>query len=680
MLAAKGQCSICGASISNDSPVGLCGPCALHQAFNANPAKDGSVQPGVTLLLTDTGEVSSQIGRYKIIRPIGEGGCGIVYFAVQEEPMQRHVALKIIKPGMDSQQVLARFEAERQALAMMDHPNIAKVLDAGATPSGRPYFVMELVKGISITEYCDQAKLTTNDRLELFLPVCHAIQHAHQKGIIHRDIKPSNMLVTLQDGVAVPKVIDFGIAKATTGQPLTDKTIFTAFEQFIGTPAYMSPEQAELSGLDIDTRSDIYSLGVLLYELLTGKTPFDGKQLLSAGLDRMRRIIRDEEPLRPSTRVRSLEIEEQTAIAQRRQCDPPRLTAVIGGDLDWIVMKCLEKERSRRYATANGLAAEIQRYLKDEPVSARPPSRSYRLQKLIRRNRLSIATLGIFVAALMLCVVFSTWQAVRARNSERLQSKLREEAVAARHQEAVSRQQAEQAARQANELLNQFAALLEEDRSPRSRASILARFGRTHAAIAEFRTAIDMSPDDHWLWFQMSPLVAEVEGPEGYRKHVSMMLARFGQTADPYVADRIAKSSLLIPGACDDFESTAKLVDKAIALGEDHIWAPYFQFTKSLSEYRQGRFAGAVDWAAKALGQLGRIRERDVQAYMVRAMALHQLGRSAESRAAYGKGELIAREHMQMLVGGPNWHDVMLAELLMREAKGLIKDSELHKE
>ncbi len=336
---------------------------------------------GTGLMSAATEKPGDRIGRYKLLQKIGEGGAGVVYMAEQEEPVRRRVALKVIKLGMDTKTVIARFEAERQALAMMDHPNIAKVLDAGATEAGRPFFVMELVRGIKITQYCDENKLSTNARLSLFTQVCQAIQHAHQKGVIHRDVKPSNILVTLHDGRPVPKVIDFGIVKATEHR-LTEKTLFTEFTTFIGTPAYMSPEQAEMSGLDIDTRSDIYSLGVLLYELLTGKTPFDPEKLLKAGLDECRRTIREQEPPRPSTRLSGLIGMELTTTAQQRHTEPPRLIHQLSGDLDWIVMKCLEKDRTRRYATANALAEEIQRYL-GRRTSHRPAAeRGLSVQKI----------------------------------------------------------------------------------------------------------------------------------------------------------------------------------------------------------------------------------------------------------------------------------------------------------
>src|SRR5882724_4329858 len=342
-----------------------------------------------------------RIGRYQLLKQIGEGGWGVVFLAEQKEPVRRQVALKVIKPGMDTKSVIARFEAERQALALMDHPHIAHVLDAGATDSGRPYFVMELVRGIKITDYCDQKSLTTLARLDLFIQVCDAIQHAHQKGIIHRDIKPSNILVTTSnEGKALPKVIDFGIAKATTGQRLTDKTLFTAFEMLIGTPAYMRPEQAELTSMDVDTRSDICSLGVLLYELLPSTTPFDARELLKAGLDEVRRVIRSEEPVRPSTRLSTMMAADLTSVSEHRRSQPPRLIREVRGDLDWIVIKAMEKDRSRRYQTANGLAEDVRRFLKNEVISARAPGTWYRFGKLVGRNRLwfgALATIGMIL-------------------------------------------------------------------------------------------------------------------------------------------------------------------------------------------------------------------------------------------------------------------------------------------
>jgi len=389
-----------------------------------------AIDPNVTLdesPLTEGPE--TVIGRYKLLEKIGEGGMASVYMAEQKRPIRRRVALKIIKLGMDTKQVIARFEAERQALAMMDHPNIARVLDAGTTETGRPYFVMELVRGVAITEFCDKNNLSTRERLELFVSVCQSVQHAHQKGIIHRDIKPSNVMVTLHDGQPVVKVIDFGIAKAVN-QQLTEKTVFTRYSQMIGTPEYMSPEQAEMSGLDIDTRTDVFSLGVLLYELLTGTTPFDSEYLLSKGYGEMQRIIREEEPIRPSTRISTLG-ETLTDIAKHRRTSPELLCKLVRSDLDWIVMKTLEKDRSRRYESVSEFAADIKRHLNNEPVLAGRPSALYRIQKFVKRNKLLVLSVAAIVAVVIIATIVSIalafkatkarGEAEQARNAEREQ-------------------------------------------------------------------------------------------------------------------------------------------------------------------------------------------------------------------------------------------------------------------
>jgi serine/threonine protein kinase/tetratricopeptide (TPR) repeat protein len=406
----------------------------------------------------------TQIGPYKLLQQIGEGGFGIVFMAEQTEPVRRRVAIKVIKPGMDTRQVIARFEAERQALAVMDHPNIARVLDAGATETGRPYFVMELVRGTPITQYCDENSLSIRDRLTLFASVCQAIQHAHTKGIIHRDIKPTNVLVTRQDGQAVVKVIDFGIAKAM-GQQLTEKTLFTNFAQMIGTPLYMSPEQAELSGTDIDTRSDIYSLGVLLYELLTGSTPVSKQQLKRAAFDEIRRIIREDEAQRPSNRISTSEA--APSIAAQRHTEPAKLTKLVRGELDWIVMKAIEKDRNRRYETANGFAADLQRYLADEPVQACPPSAVYRFRKFARRNRGRLAAAAILAAALLVAFSGIGW-ALRDRQAREAE---------------IARQQSERQLRltaQVNKNLAEADRLMSEQKWPEA----LAATRRAEAAVA----------------------------------------------------------------------------------------------------------------------------------------------------------------------------------------------------
>jgi serine/threonine protein kinase len=379
------------------------------------------------------------VGPYKLLQPIGEGGMGVVYMAEQTEPVRRRVALKIIKPGMDSRQVIARFEAERQALALMDHQNIARVLGAGTTESGRPYFVMELVHGVPITQFCDDKHLTPHERLALFVPVCRAIQHAHQKGIIHRDIKPSNVLVTMYDDKPVPKVIDFGVAKAIEHR-LTERTMFTQFGALVGTFEYMSPEQAEMNAFGVDTRSDVYSLGVLLYELLTGTTPLERPRLRSAALHELVRLIKEEEAPRPSARLSSLD--RLPSVAAARRTEPGRLPKLVRGELDWIVMRCLEKDRARRYETASGLARDVERYLADEPVEAGPPGPRYRLGKFARKHRTALVTAAAFATLLVAGVVVSTWQAVRATSAERAAKHSELEAKDERLAALVAKQQA----------------------------------------------------------------------------------------------------------------------------------------------------------------------------------------------------------------------------------------------
>jgi serine/threonine protein kinase/tetratricopeptide (TPR) repeat protein len=441
----------------------------------------------------------TRVGPYKLLQQIGEGGMGVVYMAEQEQPVRRKVALKIIKPGMDSKQVVARFEAERQALAMMDHTNIARVFDAGTTESGRPYFVMELVHGVPITEYCDANQLTPRERLELFVPVCHAIQHAHQKGIIHRDIKPSNVLVTMYDDKPVPKVIDFGVVKAVE-QRLTEKTLFTQYGALVGTFEYMSPEQAEMNAFGVDTRSDIYALGVLLYELLTGSTPLERKRLREAAFDEIRRIIKEEEPERPSMRLSTSG--QLAKVAAARKTDPAKLSRLMRGELDWVVMRCLEKDRSRRYDTASGLAKDVERFLKDEPVEARPPSIGYRFRKLARRNKTALISAALVVVALLLGTAVSLWQAVRA-------SAERDRALAAEKQAVAEKATAQATLRflladvleqagpereenrnlKVRELLDRTAKRLEEntDLPPLTEAAIRQTVGRIYWSLGEYK-------------------------------------------------------------------------------------------------------------------------------------------------------------------------------------------------
>ena len=451
-----------------------------------------------TLSVEATEHLGMTIGPYRLMEQIGEGGFGLVFVAQQEQPVKRRVALKIIKPGTGSKEVIARFEAEQQAVAIMDHPNIAQVFDAGVTEDGRPYFVMELVRGVPITQFCDGHQFSIAQRLELFSDVCSAVQHAHQKGVIHRDLKPSNVLVTKHDDRPVVKVIDFGVAKAI-GQTLTDKTIYTRFFSMIGTPLYMSPEQAEMSGLDIDTRSDIYSLGVMLYELMTGTTPFKRERLDSVGYDEMRRIIREEEPPRPSMRVTTLG-ERLSTISATRKSDPGRLTSTLRGDLDWIVMKSLEKDRTRRYESAAALASDVRRYLNEDVVEARPPSRVYLVRKFARRNRGALIAGSLIVAALLAGTAASLWQASNAIAERNAKDEALREAIAAKSEADEAKRQVEQFAERltaANLLISGAQAHLDA--------------GRWQAANDNFTDAVQIQPGYYLPYVQRAQMYVRLK-------------------------------------------------------------------------------------------------------------------------------------------------------------------------
>jgi eukaryotic-like serine/threonine-protein kinase len=645
--------------------------------------------------------VGTQIGPYKLLEQIGEGGFGIVFMAEQQQPVRRRVALKVIKPGMDTRQVIARFEAERQALAMMDHPNIAKVLDAGATENGRPYFVMELVHGVPITEYCNQCSLGTHERLKLFITICQALQHAHQKGVIHRDIKPTNVLVSIQDGRAAPKIIDFGVAKAIN-QRLTEHTLATGFVQMLGTPLYMSPEQAELSALGVDTRSDIYSLGVLLYELLTGTTPFDKNRLQNAPYDELRRILREEEPPRPSARISTLAADVATTVSEGRKIETRKLSQSLRGDLDWIVMKCLEKDRGRRYETVNALAGDVQRYLSNEPVDARPPTNFYRFQKLVRRQKVVVAASGAVLAALVLGLGASTWMFFKERAAreravaaELEQSRLREQAQVneekAKTEAAKSQQMAAYMANLAQALargeLSEVEPIVSQMLTPhlengsssadwlRFRGELWSRIGRWKEAAADFSRLVELEPANHEHYHFLAPLLVQSGDVDAYRRHCARVVERFGKTDDPVVAERMAKDCLILPSSGADLDAVASMIDSALVANPDHWATGFFHFAKGLSEYRQGNFASAVQWMQKALENPKEFHFRDAQAYLVLAMAHHQLNQFDEARASFAQGMAVIETRPKPGSGGlgVDWNDWIVVHVLQREAAALIE-------
>jgi hypothetical protein len=690
---------------------------SADEFFRAVPLREVGVEvgpppaaadsPGGTADSKPAETANTVIGCYRLLQRLGEGGCGVVYLAEQQEPLRRRVALKIIRQGMDTENVIARFKAERQALALMEHPNIAHELDAGTTESGQPYFVMEWVQGVKITDFCNQNHLEVSQRLNLFIQICHAIQHAHQKGVIHRDIKPSNILVMLHDGVPLPKVIDFGIAKATEGR-LADNTVFTARDQFIGTPAYMSPEQADSGGLDVDTRSDIYSLGVLLYELLTGQTPFGSKELVKGGMDEMRRMLHEQEPALPSTMLTNLGDTRLTAVAAQHSAEPLRLLSTLRGDLDWIVMKALEKDRNRRYETANGLAMDVQRYLNNEPVVARSPSRLYRFQKLVRRNRVVFAAIAAVTLALLSGLGASTWLFLKEREARR-------QAVAAEHQQVLLRKESDRLRQEAeyrqkltqatvalsrnqNEEADQLVAGIPVPEPNLEYANLYRTLGDWHAANGHWKPAVErfavlmqVSQPDDWDvttldYLRYGPLLVETGDPAGYDQFRKVAVAHFAGTTNPVPAERVLKVGLLTPASADFLAALAPLAatatDSLAVAPSNDSWqkslAAWRSFSLALMEYRRGDYAGVEQWYDKSVHYDSGNVVRDVTFQIVLAMTHYQTGKGEQARSELAE----ARQKIENQFNGEKlngdtgyWFDWVFARILLREATALMAES-----
>lgn len=674
------------------------------KARNGGPALNGDPR----IKLPDLEQLGSRIGRYKLTQKIGEGGGGSVYLAEQDEPVRRTVALKIIKLGMDTRSVVARFGAERQALALMDHPNIARALDAGATETGRPYFVMELVRGVKVTEYCDQQRLDLRRRLDLFIQICHAVQHAHQKGVIHRDLKPSNILVADQDGVPVPKVIDFGIAKAMSDQRLSDKTVFTACAQFMGTPAYMSPEQAQMQGTDVDTRSDIYSLGVLLYELLTGKTPFDPAELMNSGMDELCRILREKEPLRPSVMLGTLSHDELAAVAGQRRIDPSSLIGLERGDLDWIVMKTLEKDRARRYETASELALDVQRFLQSEPVLARPPSRIYQFQKMVRRNQLAFAAAAAVALALLLGISVSTWLYLMERTArqeaeqaqsmaDELRGKAQAREYIAKAAVAVNEERfadAEGFMQLSQSPIAYFYPSLEAAHVFRSIGVWQALHERWHDAAGSFSGLLQINRLLHFNsdavnldlsidFYQAGVSMLQDHDSASYATLRREQLQRLAGQIGAVPASLILRGSLLLPPRDLDPRPLAMLaypVEQALgqnALASRGPDTPWHSFALALLAYRQQNWAKAVEWGQTSLAASQDNPAHLASTHLLLAMCHYRLGHQPEAQEelAQASAPILAKFKTGLTAGADtegNWTDWAAANILLSEADRVI--------
>lgn len=685
----------------------------VEALLNARPKLGSFLQGQAAEMVTTLAPIpletpGTQIGPYRLLQQIGEGGMGVVWMAEQLEPVRRRVALKVIKPGMDSRQVISRFESERQALAMMDHPSIAKVFDAGTTQTGHPYFVMELVHGVPMTKFCQESRFTVRQRLELLIPVCHAIQHAHQKGIIHRDIKPNNVLVTMYDDKPVPKVIDFGVAKAID-QSLTERTLFTQFGTLVGTLEYMSPEQAEMNALGVDTRSDVYSLGVMLYELLTGTTPLDGTSLRKAAWQEMLRRIREEEPPRPSHRLSGSATLKEFATVCR--AEPAQLAKMVHGELDWIVMKCLEKDRSRRYETPSGLARDLQRYLDDEPVEACPPSTVYRLQKLARKHRWAIATAASFMILILIGIVVSftlASVAMTARNEAVLARAASEKALA---QEMTARTEAEAARERSERLVSQ----LQTATRLVNEGFKMAAVGQPVLAFQKFSEAIEAEPNyreayiqraNYYLTFACWDLAAadfehrfRLGNQASATNHFGRALLRMhgqdisghrlaclnfleggqGDSPDHEVRELVVRALALSPNPAMDSVGLAALGDSIVGPRRH----PYDIYVSALAHLRAENYAEAVDRFQLALkaGAKSPAGHRAGSAPL--AIALFHLGRIQEAEEALSRANETLEEWSVAIAQSPlpnmpiAWSDWLEFRIYLREARMLIKQQEL---